>query len=244
MTDSAQAQVGYDASPEIVNTSYQRSDYYTQDQGAVWAASIDEFLREADRKAPLVVHVHGCSGLSMDDGLLRSFYMDQGSANVVMMDFLKVKGRTPSCELHPKPGGWPETANPLRIKARRMELESQVQWLKDQGFKRIYVSGHSEGGRTVQSLKAEVTGVFIHGMDCKIGRMEFWDPNPNNKIMVFLSSKDPWLDYPQTVVRGCKSLFNRGYVEEYWSGQPTHSPLVEQEWRDVIVRELTQSTPQ
>lgn len=244
LTGSAQAQGAYDTSPEIVSTAYQRSDYYTQAQGSVWAASINEFLQEADRNVPLVVHAHGCSGLSLDDGLLRSFYMDHGAANVIMLDFLKVKGRNPSCDPYPKVGGWPEVANPDRIKVRRLELESQVQWLKDQGFTRIYVSGHSEGGRTVQGLKAEVAGVFVHGMDCKIGRLEFWDPNPKNRILVFVSSKDPWLDYPRVVVHGCRSLFNRDYVEEYWSDQPTHSPLVEQEWRDVISRELTRNRTQ
>lgn len=161
-----------------------------------------------------------------------------------MMDFLKVKGREPSCEPYPKPDGWPETSNPSRIKARRMELESQVQWLKDEGFKKIYVSGHSEGGRVVQGLKAEVAGVFIHGMDCKSSRAEFWDPNPKNRIMVFVSSKDPWLGYPSYAVRGCRSLFNRSYVEDYWSSHPTHSPLVEQEWRDVISRVLKRTEPQ
>lgn len=240
-TGPAPAQVAYDASSEIVSTTHQRSDYYTQVQGAVWAASIDEFLQEADRDVPVVVHAHGCSGLSSDDGLLRSFYVDQG-ANVVMMNFLNEKGRKPSCEPYPKAGGWPEVANPDRIRARRMELESQVRWLKDRGFNKIYVSGHSEGGRTVQGLKSEVAAVFIHGMDCKIGRMEFWVPNPKNRIMVFISSKDPWLDYPNSMVRGCKSLFNRDYVEEYWSDRPTHSPLAEQEWRDVISRELTRKS--
>jgi hypothetical protein len=181
--------------------------------------------------------VHGCFGIYMDDGLLRSFYVDQG-ANVVMMDFLKVKGRQRSCELHPNAGGWPETSNPARIRARRLELEAQVKWLKEQGFRKIFVSGHSEGGRTVQGLRAEVEGVFIHGMDCKASRMRFWDPNSRNKIKVFISSRDPWLDYPNSVIQGCSTIFNRSYVSDHWSRQATHSPLVEQEWRDVLSREL------
>jgi dienelactone hydrolase len=232
-----QAQVNYDASPELLRAAYQRSDYYTQAQGSVWAASLDEFLQEAGRDVPVVVHVHGCYGLYMDDGLLRDFYIDQG-ANVVMMDFLKVKGRERSCELRPQPGGWPETSNPRRIEVRRAELESQVQWLKEQGFNRIFVSGHSEGGRTVQGLKSEVAGVFIHGMDCKSSRMRFWTPNSQNKIMLFLSSRDPWLDYPTSVIQGCSTIFNRSYVSDHWTNQPSHSPLVEQSWRDLIAGQI------
>lgn len=234
---AAEAQVRYDTPDDVLRTSYERSDYYTQAQGAVWAASIEEFLREAGRDQPVVVHVHGCYGQYMDDGSLRNFYVDQG-ANVVMMDYLKVKGRERSCELRPRPDGWPETSNPARIRERRVELEAQVQWLKSQGFTRIFVSGHSEGGRTVQGLKSQVAGVFIHGMDCKASRMRFWVPNSDNRILVFLSERDPWLGYPGATVQGCGTFFNRSFVKDFWTAQATHSPLVEQGWREVIADEL------
>ena len=193
-------------------------------------------MNEAKREVPVVLHVHGCLGVQWDEQRLGTFYAEQ-NVNIVMLDFMKLEGRKPSCEAFPKAGGWPEVSNPDRIAARRLEMESQIQWLKDQGFKKIYVSGHSEGGRTVQGVKADVAGVFIYSMDCKISMRHFWTPNPNNQIKVFISSRDPWLDYPQVSIRGCKSLFDR-QVSEYWSNQNSHGVLLEKEWRDVLAREL------
>lgn len=235
LVGAAQAPDAYAITPEIIDNTYQRSEYFTPE--TLGAISAEAFLKAADRSAPVVVHSHGCYGLSLDDSALGGFYGKQG-ASVVMIDFLKVSGRQPSCDIRPKVGGWPEVSNPRRIQVRRAEMESQVEWLKREGFKRIYVSGHSEGGRVTQGLQADVAGVFIHVMDCKPERMEFWRPNPNNKIKVFLSSKDDWLNYPQSVIKGCATLFNRGQVEQFWTSHPTHSPLVEQEWKDVLAREL------
>lgn len=225
----------YDTSAEVIESTYKRSIYYTADSYPL-PLKVEEFLNEANRSVPVVLHAHGCSGVGWDEQRLGAFYSEQ-KVNIVMLDFLKIKTHKPSCDAFPKAGGWPEVSNPDRIAARRMELESQVQWLKDQGFEKIFVSGHSEGGRTVQGLKTEVAGVFIYSMDCKISMRQFWTPNPKNKIKVFISSRDPWLDYPQVPIRGCKSMFDR-QVSEYWSAQNSHSVLLEKEWRDALARDL------
>lgn len=222
----------YDISSETISSAYARSMYYTADANPL-PLKIDEFLKEADQSIPVVVHAHGCFGVGWDEAKLGDFYAEQ-KVNFVFMNFLKLNRA--SCESYPS--AWHEAANPARINARRLEMESQIQWLKNKGFKRIFVSGHSEGGRTAQGLKTKVEGIFIYSMDCKADKSQFWEPNPENKIKIFISSQDPWLDYPRSAIRGCRHLFNRGYVQDYWSSKPAHGVLIEQEWRDVIAREL------
>lgn len=232
----AQAQTPYATPPDVLLAAPERSAYTVQTDGSPRLVDPAAFLREAGRDAPVVVQLHGCYGVNRSDRLLRDFFAAQG-ANVVVMDYLALPGRARSCALRPEPQGWPEASNPQRIRERRAEMEAQVDWLKAHGFRRIFVSGHSEGGRTAQGLQAEVAGVFIHGMDCKAVRRAFWHPNPRNRIRVFLSERDPWLGYPLHPIRGCSGP-GRGAVTDHWSSQPTHSPLVEPAWRELIAHDL------
>jgi len=227
----------YDVSPAIINSAPERSEYYlhkytwTEGMGTTQDVPLARFLQEADRKEPVVIAVHGCA-TGAGEETLKSHFMYNG-VNVVVVNFIK-RGVRPSCLRYPVKGGWPEVSNPKRIKARRMELEAQVQFLKDNGFQRIWVAGHSEGGRVAMGLKAEVSGVMIFGMGCHY--RQFWSPNPRNPHYVFLSRKDDWLGWPDHKIVGCRTLFNSSYVAEYWSDIPSHDVLLEAEHRDITVR--------
>lgn len=227
----------YDTNPAVIATAHERSQYHVAD--GIFPTGPSEFLKEAKREAPTVVHAHGCQGISWDEHYLTTFFKENG-ANVVLLDFLK-RGVDASCETFPRVGGWPEVSNPARIAARRLELEHQVTWLKQQGFTNIYVSGHSEGGRTVQAVQQDVKAVFISGMDCKPEHMRFWSPRKTNKIMVFLSRRDAWLNYPQSRIVGCSHFFNSSHVIEYWTDVPSHSPVSAfSDWKDIVKQALKQ----
>lgn len=142
----------YDTSPEVINTTFQRSIYYTADAYPL-PLKIDEFLNEAKRDVPVILHAHGCSGVSWDEQRLGTFYAEQ-KVNMVMLDFIKVEGRKLSCEPFPKAGGWPEVSNPDRIAARRLEMESQIQWFR---AKVATDNDEASGTRAAQALLGHTT---------------------------------------------------------------------------------------
>lgn len=224
----------YDTAPAVVEAALDRSLYFTQKGNGGIPLTREQFLERAERDRPTVVHLHGCAGIHADDRGLGAFFLLQG-ANVILMDFL-ARGVGRSCDNRPRLEGHPETSNPARIEARRLEMERQVAWLQQNDFTRVFVSGHSEGGRVVQGLKAEVRGVFIEGMDCKNTR--FWSPSGKNRIQVFLSRKDPWLGYPAAPVRGCSHFLNSSRVSDHWTDIPLHGPQADDAWSAVMTEAL------
>lgn len=236
-TSLAQAQLDYDTSPSLIKTAHERSHYWlhrmTWEVGTNDDASIEQFLEEANRRDPVVVHAHGCLGVHGSDDTLKSHYM-YNKINVVQLDFLRRPGVVASCD-RARNEGHVEVMNPRRIEARRMEMEHQIQWLRAQGFTNVHVSGHSEGGRVAQGLRADVRSVMVHGMDCKPVMRHFWaDRNPENRIFVFLSRRDNWLGWPKHQIVGCSSWFSN-QITQYWTEIETHEVLPEASWRDLVV---------
>lgn len=236
----AQGTKVYDTSAVLIEGAIQRSRYHPHalmDQWGVWQRGTDlpAFLEAANRADPVLVHVHGCAGLTLDEADL-VYMFTKNKVNVVVMRFLVRGDAESSCPGGARPEGWPEVRNPSRIGARRLELEKQVAWLRHQGFQRIFVSGHSEGGRVAQGLKAKVEGVIISGMDCKL--LEWWQPNPENRIAIFLSRRDPWLGYPVHTIRGCGSFFD-SKITHHWTWSEGHDFLLDPDWLGLMVAFIT-----
>lgn len=238
---SAQSAKVYDTSAAMIEGAIQRSRYHPyalMDQWGVWARGTDlpTFLEATSREEPVLVHLHGCAGPTLDEADLVYFFT-KSKVNIVVMRFLVRGDADSSCPGGPRPEGWPETRNPSRIEARRLEMEKQVSWLREQGFQRIFVSGHSEGGRVVQGLKAKVDGVIISGMDCK--HLEWWRPNPDNRIAIFLSRNDPWLGHPVHMIRGCGSFFD-SKIKHHWTSIHGHDFLLDPDWLAAMLALITQ----
>jgi len=225
------AQRTYDVSDTVIRSSHTRSTYYLQSERH--PHSHESFLEKADRSRPVVLHAHGCHGLGGYDQQLAFFYRSLGF-HVVLTNFLTRGDAESSCpSVNASRTGHPETGNPHRVNARRLELEHHIDWLKGSGFADIVVTGHSEGGKVVQGFKRPVRGVVIHSMDCK--ERHLWDPHPDNRYLVLYSPKDPWItgigSYP---TRPCRHLFNQSKVREPGSSVDSHGPLDDPAWRDEI----------
>lgn len=231
----ASANSRYDVSPSMIDSAYQRSLYYTE--AKTIPITPDEFER-TDKRIPVVVHLHGCSGIYPGDYQLRDFYKSLGY-NVIMMDFFKRGDAQTSCpEGVPSRFGHPEVVNPYRQQARLLELESQLSWLRNRGFNTIIVTGYSEGGKTVQQLQSKVSAVIVHAMDCK--SREFWNPNKENKYLFLYSSRDPWVTANGgTPAISCNNFFSRNEnVVEKISDITNHQPLGDDRWKQDIVNFL------
>jgi len=178
----------------------------------------ERFLSEVDTNTKIFVHFHGCGGIGYNDYDIKNEYLKHDAA-VIFIDFLSRPGVGSGC-----PGGlhgkvW-HTSDSNRIDIRRKEAEVLVKDLFSKGYKNIYVSGHSEGGRTATTWVLPVTGVIVHGMDCGISG--FWNIQRNQKTIVLLSKRDMWLATHRNMM-GCRNFFNKDWVTEIVTDDASHA---------------------
>jgi hypothetical protein len=178
----------------------------------------ERFLSEVDTNTKIFVHFHGCGGIGYNDYDIKNEYLKHDAA-VIFIDFLSRPGVGSGC-----PGGlhgkvW-HTSDSNRIDIRRKEAEVLVKDLFSKGYKNIYVSGHSEGGRTATTWVLPVTGVIVHGMDC--GVPGFWNIQRNQKTIVLLSKRDMWLATYRNMM-GCRNFFNKDWVTEIVTDDASHA---------------------
>ena len=178
----------------------------------------ERLLSEVDKNTKIFVHLHGCGGIGYNDYDIKNEYLKHDAA-VIFIDFLSRRGVTDGC-----PGGLhgkeKHSGDRSRIDIRRKEAEVLVKDLFSKGYKNIYVSGHSEGGRTATTWVLPVKGVIVHGMDC--GVPGFWNIQRNQKTIVLLSKNDMWLATHRSM-RGCSNFLNRDWVTEIVTDDASHA---------------------
>jgi dienelactone hydrolase len=115
-----------------------------------------------------------------------------------------------------------------RLPARVLELNAHIDWLKENGFKTIYVVGFSEGGMVIQRMQKVVDAVVIHSMTC-IPLPPFAKlPTDQNKYLQLISTRDPFLD-----TQGAVPCEGRKGYETFSSAvgnAPTHDPFSDPSW--------------
>ena len=178
------------------------------------------FLSEVDTNTKIFVHLHGCGGIGFYDYDIKNEYLKHDAA-VIFIDFLSRPRVSSGC-----PGGLhgkvKHTFDSNRIDLRRKEAEVLVKDLYAKGYKNIYISGHSEGGRTATTWVLPVKGVIVHGMDCAMSG--FWNIQRNQKTIVLLSKDDIWIKTHRNIM-GCRHFFNRDWVTEIITDDASHAPF-------------------
>jgi len=182
--------------------------------------SYEKLLSEVDTNTKIFVHLHGCGGIGSDDFHIRNEYLKTNAA-VIFIDFLSRSGVSTGCPVGLY-GRVKHTFDFNRIDIRRKETEVLVKDLYLKGYKNIYISGHSEGGRTASTWVLPVRGIIIHGMDC--GMPGFWNIQRNQRTIVLLSKDDIWLKTHRNMM-GCRHFFNRDWVTEIMTDDASHAPF-------------------
>ena len=200
----------------INNSVDERSIFYYKNQ----VGDYNFFLKEVPTDKKIFVHLHGCGGLYYGDNIIREQYLRLDIA-VIFINFLKRPGVSSSCP-EGKHRNTSEASNFSRIDIRRKEAEVLVKNLQTAGYTNIYVSGHSEGGRVASTWTLPVSGVVIHGMDCKLPG--FWNIQKGQKTLVMFNWKDEWL-VAQRSIQGCRHIFNKGWVTESTTDHSSHIPF-------------------
>ena len=180
---------------------FDRSEFFYKNQTF---DSYNELLSNINTDTQIFVHLHGCGGLYYGDNIIREQYLRLDIA-VIFINFLKRPGVSSSCP-GGKHGNTSEAVNFSRIEIRRKEAEVLVKNLQTAGYTNIYVSGHSEGGRVATTWTLPVSGVVIHGMECKLPG--FWNIQKGQKTLVMFNWKDEWL-VAQRSIQGCRHIFNK-----------------------------------
>jgi hypothetical protein len=222
----------YDMSPEVIDTAPLRSTFYVY--GKFFPSGAESFAEKADKSLPVVIHLHGCGGVYSADQTVRQFYSSLGM-HFIMTDFHKRKDASPGCILtHDNKvlfNGNPDTRWP----ARRRELESHIIWLQLNGFNKIVVTGHSEGGIIGQLLNIKVDAVISHSVHCVYAnRTRYSSPENRNKVLQLTSKNDP---YGRRFALCADDPDHSNYTS-ITSEVPSHEPFADPAWKDEIKKFL------
>jgi len=217
----------YDISESMIKASVTRTKYFIKDSFFGVGINSEEFLKDSDRSKPTVIYLHGCNydNPAYESSLLK-FYLGLGF-NFAATDFIKRGDAKPAC-IAVNGVLVVRTNLPKRLRARVLELNAHIDWLKENGFKTIYVVGFSEGGMVIQRMQKVVDAVVIHSMTC-IPLPPFVKlPTDQNKYLQLISTRDPFLD-----TQGAVPCEGRKGYETFSSAvgnAPTHDPFSDPSW--------------
>jgi hypothetical protein len=216
----------YSTDLSIISSSHLRSSYYLTESTTDNSKSFEQFLKSADRNIPVIIHLHGCSGVIRYETDLKNFYTSIGY-HFVVLDFHKRKDASPSCSYIN--GVFRYHGNMIeRVKVRLLELNHHIDLLKEHGFKKLYATGHSEGGFVVQMVDRGVEAVIIHSMFCN--PMAEFVNNKDIKFLHLISFNDPLLSRPG-LLHTCNNRLNYKTIT---SQVRSHDPLADENWKNNI----------
>ncbi len=163
-----------------------RSVYYLPAMGAVYRERFEVQVANDPRIRGVVIHNHGCGGLIGWETHVAQFYYRRGFA-VVTPDFVTRPGNKLGC-----PGGdndWIEAGkqrfregiytarNSARLDARTDDVAAVLEFIKTLTKKPVFLSGHSEGARTVyhwNKIDPQVRGAILHNQSCSKSYAHLW----------------------------------------------------------------------
>jgi len=217
----------YDISESMIKASVTRTKYFIKDSFFGVGINSEEFLKDADRSKPTVIYLHGCNyDYQAYESSLLKFYLGLGF-NYAATDFIKRGDAKPACIVV---NGVLVVRTNLRkrLPARVLELNAHIDWLKENGFKTIYVVGFSEGGMVIQRMNKAVDAAIIHAMSCLPLPPNAKPPTNQHNYLQLISTNDPFL-----ATQGSVSCEGRQGFETFSfsvGNAPTHDPFSDPSW--------------
>lgn len=241
-----------------VETVLTRSVFYLPLFGAVYQAKFAALVGLEPRLRGVVIHNHGCGGMWGWETTIAQFYYREGFA-VITPEFVTREGNKTGC-----PGGTPEemlarageraregiftAMNSARLDARVDDIEAVVRWVSARTDRPIFLSGHSEGCRTVYHWRRSelpIRGGICHKQSLTKAYEHLWNWDVRLPMWSSIEDEDPWAG-------GSKARPAPGFQEKFvdvpgnltefrFSGN-SHDPLVRpgearslKEWLDAHV---------
>jgi len=156
------------ASASDVEQSWKKALVYTP--GSILSKSTESLT--FDKKYPVVIYMHGCTGITNQNDVAWSKYIAEMNFVVVVPDSMARKGRLSNCD--PRQRGNTATF-PQAHDYRQEEIKFALSQLKSATWadeRNIFLMGHSEGGlASARSTDSDFKGVIISGWTCTITRI-------------------------------------------------------------------------
>lgn len=196
---------GFMAVPDVISTS--RDTSFISDQGRL------QLLADAGMKFPVVVYMHGCTGVSDADRKLMNTIAKQGYL-VVAPNSMARRMRPRQCDSdnHASVGG-----NYFVFDFRQEEINYALQemlrvngdWSRWVDVNNLFLMGVSEGGLAVAHYRGDVFKArIITQWTCHGGTLVRGISGPEDTpILAIVRKNDPWYDDKPDQVGDCGAYF-------------------------------------
>ncbi len=187
------------SSPDELHRTWQAALVRIPKHHQVYAGQISNLPIEAlpvKEKLPIVIYLHGCSGVWWGTYIRLDFFAENGFAVIAPASFARAK-YPKSCDPATKRAGlYRETLKMRQYDAlNAIKNAKQLDWVDS---KNLFLVGFSQGGITSATLSTNIdTAVnarVIEGWTCHAGWSEYRGINApvSEPVLALVADQDPW----------------------------------------------------
>ena len=187
------------SSPDELHRTWQAALVRIPKHHQVYAGQISNLPIEAlpvKEKLPIVIYLHGCSGVWWGTYIRLDFFAENGFAVVAPASFARAK-YPKSCDPATKRAGlYRETLKMRQYDAlNAIKNAKQLDWVDSRN---IFLVGFSQGGITSATLSTNidttVNARVIEGWTCHAGWSEYRGINApvSEPVLALVADQDPW----------------------------------------------------
>jgi len=187
------------SSPDELHRTWQAALVRIPKHHQVYAGQISDLPIEAlpvKEKLPIVIYLHGCSGVWWGTYIRLDFFAENGFAVIAPASFARAK-YPKSCDPATKRAGlYRETLKMRQYDAlNAIKNAKQLDWVDS---KNLFLVGFSQGGITSATLSTNIdTAVnarVIEGWTCHAGWSEYRGINApvSEPVLALVADQDPW----------------------------------------------------
>jgi len=160
-----------------------------------WAEKRGDFaLIPQDKKYPVIIYMHGCTGISDHSTLSGVYLASQLNAAVIQPLSFARNYRPRNCNPETKTGGNFRPAIGFRIAEANFAIREarKLAWIDSDN---VFLMGMSEGGITTAKFRGEpVNARIIEGATCHMGWSDWngLDSPETEPVLSLLGRNDPW----------------------------------------------------
>jgi dienelactone hydrolase len=187
------------SSPDELHRTWQAALVRIPKHHQVYAGQISNLPIEAlpvKEKLPIVIYLHGCSGVWWGTYIRLDFFAENGFAVIAPASFARAK-YPKSCDPATKRAGlYRETLKMRQYDAlNAIKNAKQLDWVDS---KNLFLVGFSQGGITSATLSTNidttVNARVIEGWTCHAGWSEYRGINApvSEPVLALVADQDPW----------------------------------------------------
>ena len=164
-----------------------------------------------NKRYPVIIYLHGCTGLYSHDTDSGIFLASQLNAVVIQPDSFAREYRPTNCNPRAKSGGTFRPAVRFRIEEANYAIREarKFSWVDSEN---VFLMGFSEGGYATAKFTGEpVNARIIEGAPCHAGWPDWngLDAPESEPVLSLLAQKDPWYQAARHRGKDCGSKMSK-----------------------------------